>query len=76
MGVEAQNTDSRAKTPQIPSKAVMSAEAAAYPKQLMPIIETKRTSGKKNMEKIHKGKKKKTYTSGCRIIKEKMQTDK
>ena len=44
-------------------------------KQLMPIIGTKQTGGKKDMEKNYKSRKK-AYTDGYRIIKGRILTDK
>ena len=44
-------------------------------KQLIPIIETKPTGGKKDTAKKRKGGKK-AYTDGYRIIKKKIQTGK
>lgn len=48
----------------------------AVSKKPMPNIGTKRTDGKKNMEKIQGDRKKKAYISGYRIIKEEKRTDK
>lgn len=45
-------------------------------KQLMPIIRSKRTSGKKDMQKMQKIRKKKAYIRGYRIIIGKMQINK
>ncbi len=44
------------------------------PRQLMMIIGTNRTSGKKDMVKLHIDREKKANTNDYRIIKGKMQT--